>query len=159
MFGEKIILNAFKRIGKWDASRLSKQTIDESVQVIKNISYLNSGDEMHQLNILHPKKVKGPLPTIFGIHGGGWLYGDKELNRNHYAYLSSKGFTVISISYRLAPKVKIWDQIKDVFAALKWVEENNGKYNIDTSRLFVTGDSAGGHLAMMTGLSAESKYL
>ena len=62
-----------------DQMRLSSQPLPQGVEVRPGIPYLEDGDPMHTLNLYRPAGVSGPLPTIVDIHGGGWMYGDREL--------------------------------------------------------------------------------
>lgn len=55
------------------------------------------------LDVYRPKSVEGALPVIVDIHGGGWYYGDKELNKYYCMSLVKYGFAVVNVSYRLAP--------------------------------------------------------
>lgn len=80
------------------------------------------------------------------IHGGGWMYGDRQLNRNYCMYLASRGYAVMGMSYRLVPEVTVAGQVQDVFASLHWLAEHSTEYGFDLSRVLLTGDSAGGHL-------------
>lgn len=87
---------------------------------------------------------------IIDIHGGGWMYGYKEINKYYCLKLASKGFLVASINYRLVDDVLFPDQVRDIFAALGWLSENLGAYPADLENVFLTGDSAGGHLSCVT---------
>jgi len=126
---------------------------------VSNIKYHGDDIKGHLLDIFFPEKTEGLLPTIIEIHGGGWVYGDKELNEYHAMYLASHGFAVININYQLSPEVRLDGQIQDIFKALKWIEEHGKEYHADTSKLFFTGDSAGGHLSLLTALVQTSEKL
>ena len=133
-----------------DQMRLSSQPLPQGVEVRPGIPYLEDGDPMHTLNLYRPAGVSGPLPTIVDIHGGGWMYGDRELNRAYCMYLASQGYAVMGMSYRLVPQTDISGQIRDVFASLEWLAAHGAEYGFDLSKLLLTGDSAGGHLAALT---------
>ena len=64
-----------------DAVRLAAQTPPQGVEVREGLPYLDDGHPMHTLNLYRPAGVSGPLPTVVDIHGGGWMYGDRQLNR------------------------------------------------------------------------------
>lgn len=68
-----------------------------------------------------------------------------------FPYLN-KGWNVVNVEYRLSGQALAPAAVKDVRCALRWVYRNAGKFNFDTDRIVVTGHSAGGHLALMTGL-------
>lgn len=143
-----------------DNKRLKKQKLSEGVTVTDSIPYIEGSDGIyHTLEILYPSDATKPLPVILEIHGGGWMYGTKELNRIHASRLAAHGFAVVNISYRLAPKVSVKEQIQDIFAAIEWLKNNADKYPCDLNNLFVTGDSAGGHLTMLSTLVNGAEQL
>lgn len=133
-------------VSKKDQRRINKQAKPDCVRSVVNLQYIDDGDIYHQLNIYYPIGVEGKLPVIFDVHGGGWYYGDKELNGNYCMSLASFGFAVVDISYRLVPQTDIFGQVKDCFAALNYVGEHADEYGLDMDKLCITGDSAGGHL-------------
>lgn len=93
------------------------------------------------------------LPTIIWFHGGGLSGGQKHIP----SALKNKGVCVVAPNYRLHPKVKSPVYIEDAAAAVAWVFKNIGNYGGDSSKIFVSGHSAGGYLASMIGL--DKKWL
>ncbi len=130
-----------------DAARLAAQPVPEEVEEERGVPYLPGGHPMHTLNLYRPRGAGGILPTVVDIHGGGWMYGDRELNRPYCMALAAQGYAVMGMSYRLLPQVGLGEQVQDIFASLHWLEEHGQAYGFDLSRLLLTGDSAGGHLA------------
>lgn len=104
------------------------------------------------LDVYYPQNTSG-FATIVWIHGGGLTSGEKELPEA----LKNKGFCVVSIDYRLHPKVTCPVYIEDAAAAVAWVFHHIGSYGGDSSLIFVSGHSAGGYLASMIGL--DKKWL
>ncbi len=133
-----------------DAKRIASQTEPQGLTQILDIPYINDGERAHLLDIYYPEKTTEKLPVIIDIHGGGWMYGYKEINKYFCLRLAQKGFLVASINYRLAGDIFFDDQIRDIFAALKWLGENLKDYPADTNNIFLAGDSAGGHFACVT---------
>ncbi len=133
-----------------DTKRMATLTEAEGVTVVKDIPYAEGGTPARLLNVYRPTGVEGKLPVIVDIHGGGWWYGDKELNRFYDRWLALQGFAVVSFSYRLAFEVSFDEQVKDVFALYAKVAELADEYGFDLNNAFLTGDSAGGHLAALT---------
>ena len=133
----------------------------DGVSAINNISYLNDNNKYHLFNMYYPSQIidKRKLPLMIDIHGGGWIYGDKDLNRFHNAYYASKGTVTLSMSYRLIPKVKFIDMIKDLFSFFHYIEKEKDNLNIDFKNVLLSGDSAGGHLALLTHAINNSEEL
>lgn len=144
---------------KQDKKRLATIKPLPDVHCEKGIAYLNDGDPMHQLNLYYPKDRIGNRPTIIDIHGGGWMYGDKDLNRPYCEYLASKGFRVMGMSYRLLPHTDLQGMIQDIFASIHWLEEHTQSCGFDLSNVFLTGDSAGGHLTSLVMCIQQSEEL
>jgi len=127
---------------------------------INNIPYYNEATaktdayikERCVVDVYYPKNVKG-FATVVWFHGGGLTGGNKELPEG----LKDKGFCVVSVNYRLSPKVKAQKCIEDAAAAVAWTFKNIATYGGDTSLIFVSGHSAGAYLTLMTGLN--KKYL
>ncbi len=140
----------WENTGKMDAKRIASQTEPEGLVKILDIPYINDGEKAHLLDIYYPEGTTENLPVIIDIHGGGWMYGYKEINKNFCLKLSEKGFLVASINYRLAGDVLFDDQIRDIFSALKWLNENLKDYPADMDNIFLAGDSAGGHFSCVT---------
>lgn len=140
----------WENTAKNDAIRIASQTEPEGFEKILDIPYIDDGEKAHLLDIYYPEGTTEKLPVIIDIHGGGWMYGYKEINKNFCLKLAEKGFLVASINYRLAGDVLFDDQIRDIFSALKWLSENLENYPADLDNIFLAGDSAGGHFACVT---------
>ncbi len=108
----------------------------------------------HLLDIYLPHeaavRMSNVTPVYVDIHGGGFCYGYKELNRNFNTHLAQQGFAVVSLNYRPAPQTDLKGQLADVQAALRWLKAHLADYPVDPNAVFITGDSAGGALALLT---------
>ncbi len=104
------------------------------------------------LYLPHSAMVRGgaTLPVFIDIHGGGFTYGYKELNRNFNMHLAALGFAVFSLNYRPAPQTDLRGQLADVQNALAWIRDHADDWPISPHNIFLTGDSAGGALAWYT---------
>lgn len=103
--------------------------------------------ERCKLDVYFPKDTTN-VSTIVWFHGGGLEFGEKQLPEG----LLEKGVVVVTVNYRMHPKVKHPVYIEDAAAAVAWTFKNIEKYNGDPKKIFVTGHSAGGYLANMVGL-------
>ena len=103
------------------------------------------------------------LPCIVNIHGGGWHEGSKEKNIavKCAEMLATNGYVVFTINYELNSEGHIaWPQnLYDCKAAVNFIRDNAARYGVDPSRLGVVGNSAGGHLALLTALTLDNKAL
>lgn len=120
--------------------------------IYKNNSYAT---ERCVVDMYYPKNIKG-FATIVWFHGGGLTEWHKEIPED----LKDKGYCIIGVGYRLSPNVKAVNCIEDSAAAIAWVFNNIDKYGGDNSKIFISGHSAGGYLAMMAVLDKNylSKY-
>lgn len=140
------ILNSFWNMtAKKDQKNLKSKNPIEGIKEIIDIPYADDGDTDHLLDIYIPEDLNKPYKTIFDIHGGGWMYGNKELNKHYCKDLAKRGFAVININYHLFPKCSMPTPVQDIFMAFNWVIKDGAKYDLDLSNLFLTGDSAGAH--------------
>ncbi|MGI6745795.1 MAG: alpha/beta hydrolase [Acutalibacteraceae bacterium] len=156
----KLFQKQWNKTEKKDAQRIASQEPVQGIEEVTDIAYIDDGLRGHLLDVYFPRKAQDKkLPVVIDIHGGGWMYGYKELNKNYNLYLSSSGYTVFSLSYRLAPEVFMPDQIKDIFAALKWIDEHMDEFPCDRNNVYLTGDSAGGQLAGYTAVIYNNPVL
>lgn len=146
----KIMQLFWKSCDASDKKKHAEQTPPDNVVKVKDIPYLDSGNKYHQLDVFYPQgeiSAEG-LPVIIDIHGGGWMYASKDLNEYYCMELASKGYCVFSISYRLVPDVTVNEQISDCTNALAWISKNMKSYPANKKTVMLTGDSAGGQLAL-----------
>ncbi len=120
-----------------------------------NITYLKVDGTDLKLDVYRPK-VKNPvkLPTLVWIHGGGWRGGSKESYSLRVLPWLEMGWNVVNVEYRLTGAARAPAAVEDCRCALRWVFDNADKYSFDTEKIVVSGQSAGGHLALMTGMAA-----
>ncbi len=129
--------------------------------------YLISPDQVYgtansvqlKLDVWQNQDTKSPLPTVIYIHGGGWVFGDRTGATPELLPYLQKGWNVVNVEYRMASQSLAPAAVEDGRCALRWVYRNAEKFHFDTDRLIVTGHSAGGHLALTTGmLTAEAGF-
>lgn len=128
-----------------DAKRDAGLTTPENIVRFDNIQY---GDDpvWNLLDVYRPKGAEGKLPVIINVHGGGWVYGDKELYQFYAMTLAQRKFAVVNFTYHLAPEVKYPAPLAETNQVVEWMYENQEKYQMDMENVFMVGDSAGGHL-------------
>lgn len=129
-----------------DAKRDAGLTTPEDVERFDNIQY-GPDEKWNVLDVYRPKAEEKRLPVIVSVHGGGWVYGDKELYQFYCMSLAGRGFAVVNFTYRLAPEHKYPAQMEDINRVMEWIFQNEVQYGFDTGAVFLVGDSAGAHLA------------
>ena len=128
-----------------DDKRDAGLTTPKKVQRFDDICY-GPDPKWNVLDVYRPKNVSGKLPVIVSVHGGGWVYGDKERYQFYCMSLALRGFAVVNFTYRLAPKHKYPAQLEDTNLVFAWVLDHASEYGFDPDHVFAVGDSAGAHL-------------
>ena len=131
---------------KSDRERDAVIPLPAGITECRNISYGSHGRD-NLLDVYYPDGTTAPLPTIVGIHGGGYVYGSKEIYRRYGMDMAKRGFAFVNFNYRLAPKWKFPTPLADTNAVMHWVVQNAQRYHLDPDRIFLVGDSAGAQLA------------
>lgn len=145
-----------------DEIRDAGLTTPEDILRYDDIQY-GEDEKWNVLDVYHLKDVDKVQPTIISVHGGGWVYGDKERYQYYCMDLARRGFSVVNFTYRLAPEFKFPSPIIDTNNVFIWIAENAEKYNIDRNHLFLVGDSAGAqigsqYLALFTNKEFQKLY-
>jgi len=133
-----------------------------NTQVIGDITYKSAITRNLKLDAYIPVRRLGEppwieysdelKPTLLFFHGGGWTSGNKISRSLFLMPYIQKGFAVVTADYRYLDEASLPEIIGDTRAALHWVYTHQEKYRFDTSRILVSGESAGGHLALMNGV-------
>ena len=126
--------------------------IARDYQITPNITYLTANNFEARLDVYRRREATTPNRTLIYIHGGGWTGGSKEQSALAFLPFLQMGWNVVNVEYRLARISLAPAAVEDCLCALRWVYRNAKQHNIDTSRLVVTGNSAGAHLALTSGM-------
>jgi acetyl esterase/lipase len=124
-----------------------------------NVVYSTANNYESRLDVYHRRDVQTPQPTVIYIHGGGWTGGSKEASFANVLPYLAMGWNAVNVEYRLARVSNAPAAVEDCLCALRWVTANAKQLNVDTTRIVLTGTSAGGHLALTTGMIPESAGL
>ncbi len=148
-----------ENFGKSDAERDRGLTTPEDIVRFDNLLY-GTDPKWQVLDVYRPAGMGDRvLPVIVSVHGGGWVYGDKDLYQFYCMSLAQRGFAVVNFTYRLAPEAKFPASLEDTNLVFAWVLAHAEQYGFDKSHVFAVGDSAGGHnLAMFTLLCTNPDY-
>lgn len=127
------------------------QQLPGRVTIENDVVFGTGGSRDLKCDIYHPPNEKEDRPGLLIIHGGAWRSGDRNQLRYYGIQLARFGFVGVACEYRLSGEA-IWPaQINDVKAALRWMRANSKLLGIDETKICVTGNSAGAHLALMLG--------
>jgi triacylglycerol lipase len=111
-----------------------------------------------ELHVYRPKSASGRLACVFHIHGGGYVIGAaKTQEPAHRALSAALGCAIVSVDYRLAPETPFPGAIEDCYAGLSWTFREAETLGLDTDRIGVMGESAGGGLAAALALMARDR--
>jgi pectinesterase len=103
-------------------------------------------------DVFTPVKA-GKYPALIMVHGGGWRSGNKSMQVPLAQRIAAQGLVTVAVEYQLSLEAKYPAAVHNIKAAIRWVRANADRYNIDTSRIAISGCSAGGQLAMLVGLT------
>lgn len=124
------------------------------VSKIRNITYSQSRNL--KLDVYAPKKAKEPKKILVFVYGGNWVSGKKSIYRFFGKGMARKGIVCVVLDYRLSPEAEIAGMAADVAEAVKWVKDNSASFKGDSSNIYISGHSAGGHLAAM--VATDNSY-
>ena len=165
------LVTAFVLALAWSVSAVAQPAPDmastvalfQQVRTVPNVVYLRANGWEGKLDIYArgtpgatPTQPGPPKPTVIFIHGGGWVRGTKEGSMLRALPYLAMGYSVVNVEYRLATVSLAPAAIEDCRCALRWVVAHAKEYNFDPDRLIVAGESAGGHLALTTGMIPAS---
>ena len=112
------------------------------------------------LDIIQPRApALRNRPGVIVIHGGGWVEGQKEDMLDSCLPFIQHDFVVADVEYRLAKSAPAPAAVEDVLRAAKWFQDHTLDYRVDPAHIIVMGESAGGQLALMTGMLPRSTTL
>ena len=120
--------------------------------LVSNITYRTVSNWDAKLDVIQPRGLTAPNPTLIYYHGGGWTAGTKESATLSILPYLQMGWSVVNVEYRLTDVALAPAAVEDSRCALRWVYKNARQYNFDLTKIVTTGTSAGGHLALVAGM-------
>jgi acetyl esterase/lipase len=123
----------------------------QTIKMLNKLSLRGTHTRWNALDVVTTDPPPPPgAPVLVYIHGGGWFLGDKLFaGYSVIQRIASRGVVVFTINYRMSPETAFPGQIVDAKRALLWVKRNCHTYNGNARKIFVTGESAGGHLTAL----------
>jgi acetyl esterase/lipase len=134
--------------------------LPDGVSVESNLSYGRFPETVMDVYQSQKSAASERRPGVIVFHGGGWIGGSKESTIEKFVipYLEH-GFVVANVEYRLAGVAPAPAAVSDALEAASWFRNNAHRWNVDPKRIVATGESAGGHLALMVGMTPKSAHL
>ena len=130
-----------------------------SIKRSKGIEYLKPDSSKNissqKLNVFSPQKCDTNKNVLIFIHGGNWNSGKRSLYNFFGSRMARKGIVTVIIDYPLSPQATYKEMAFASAASVKWVQENIEAYGGNREKIFVSGHSAGGHLAALIAVDTE----
>ena len=138
------------------------------IRVLPGVPYAAlPGSRPLELDLVLPTEADGPLPVVVFLHGGGWRLGSRhtagpmyrDASPTPFERLAQAGIAVASVDYRLSGEATFPAQLHDAKAAVRWLRARAADLGVDPDRIAAWGESAGGHLAELLGLTGDDESL
>jgi len=130
-----------------------------AARVQSDVIYSRAGGEELKMDVFFPTNSAGRwLPVVLYVHGGCWQTGTKSMlaMMPGPSELLRRGYLVVAMNYRLAPQYKFPAMIEDVKCAVRFLRAHARNFSLDPARIGAMGDSSGGHLVALLGLTDAS---
>ncbi|MEA3488787.1 MAG: alpha/beta hydrolase [Candidatus Omnitrophota bacterium] len=138
-------------------SRTKMLSVSSQISKKLDVPYSRDSDPLKRMDIYLPERKGSKFPVLIHFHGGGWKMGDKRQTNEHGLFYATQGILFVSVNYRLSPSVLHPAHVEDCAAAVAWVFENLHDFWGDANRVFISGHSAGAHLAAL--LATDPTYM
>jgi len=129
---------------------------DPTVTTSYDVPFTTAGGSELRIDIAQPAMGDGPFPAVLILHGGAWHEGGREENHRYLMALARRGYVAASPQYRFCPRDTFPAQLEDVKAAVRFLRSNAKALKVDPDRIGAMGFSAGGHLALMLGMTGPT---
>ena len=133
-------------------------SVMQSHYVLADVTYGTASGQALKMDVFVSGKG-GPAPTLVYFHGGGWGSGGKMPSMLYTLPYLSMGWTVVNVEYRMAGTALAPAAVEDTRCAVRYALSRQKDFNIDPSRIVLSGHSAGGHLALITAMLPVSAGL
>lgn len=131
--------------------KIAQPVIPSNLLEYKKIKYSSPTEGRNlNLNIYRPNDNK-VYPVLLMVHGGGWSSGDLTMEIPMAQQIAARGYVTIPVEYRLSPEAIYPAAVYDLKTAIRWIRAHATEYNIDTSKIAISGCSSGGQLATLVG--------
>ena len=116
--------------------------------------------ETNKFNVYLPDEGDGPFPTVVFIHGGAFSGGDRtDPQLRPFLELVKYGLALVSVDHRLSGEVVFPEGLRDCAKALRFIRDNGHRWQLDTGRIGLLGNSAGGNFVLMLAAAQNESIL
>ena len=138
----------------------TKVAYADSLERRIGIPYVQDGDPAQVLDIYYADDAVRKDAVLVDIHGGFYVAGRRENKRRFASFFLKEGFDVVLLEYRLNDGTRdVADELADCAAGLDYLATHAQELGLNSDRMFITGDSAGGHLALFMAEGIENKSM
>jgi len=153
-----------QRIAAWmergNEKRRKRTKLDHGSQSLYDINYVKDGDPHHCFDLLKADSPNRLNRLIVDLHGGAYIYGTRKNNHAFASFFRSLGYDVCLGDYDLvAGDVTVENQIHDCTLLIKYLREHVRELGIEADDVFLSGDSSGGHLALLLAEAFSDPFL
>jgi len=120
----------------------------------QDVIYLRHGERSLTARLYRPQSGGGPFPAVIDIHGGAWSGGDLTDGQGRDEALARAGFLVAAIAFRDGAD-GYPSSLQDINFAIRWLKSQAPEFRIRADRIGLTGNSSGGHLAMLAAMRPD----
>jgi acetyl esterase/lipase len=132
--------------------------VADNIVVQRDVIYGRPDGAAVLADIAYPETGKG-LPAILYVHGGRWTSGERVGRMQLYVEDWAKaGYFAMTIDYRLAGSAPAPAGYQDLLCAIRWLHAHAGKYNVDPNRIYLVGNSSGGHVVSLVATLGDGPY-
>ncbi len=156
-FGLESPVVPFRARGAWVSLLLLRARDREHVQVTRDLLWREVDGQRLLVDVYRPRQGTGH-PSLLYVHGGAWVFGHRRINRFMLTRIAAAGWTVFAISYRRPPRHPLPAAVIDCKAAIAWIRTHAAEFGASAETVAVYGESAGGHLAALTALTAGEPH-
>lgn len=120
----------------------------------EDIVYLRHSEAGLLARIFRPEG-EGPFPAIIELHGGAWSKFDRTRGKTVHEALARAGVFVMALDFRHGPDGAYPKSLEDINFAIRWLKANAAGFRVDPARVGLSGNSTGGHLAMLAAMRPD----
>lgn len=135
------------------ANCLAQTANPSGVKVERDLVFASYSGKNLRLHLYRPNNNSSNVPIVVLIYGGAWMMRSQEMETPKAVWLATHGYAAAVIDYRLSSEALFPAQLHDCKAAVRWLRANAAKYGLDSACIGAWGESSGGHLASLLGVT------